>query len=244
MKRLLVKRIATVFLALLLFCSLFSCKRSDISKGPASSEEGRTETTPSNTLSETEGKTESVMDGASPLPSEQTQHLHQYVKTVKVPTCGASGYTLCQCSCGESYREALTPATHEHTFVYNSQTGDYVNRYVCSGCKTFAEDHGKWYSPNHGRTTATYYLKTDGIGDGYFYVGGTGVLPDYRYIPPEDGCYPAWVGYNGFDSLVIGNGITSIGWCAFMAMEDALNTVIVGSSVREIKGMAFYETSF
>lgn len=244
MNLLLLKRIFAFFLVAVLFCNFYSCLGSDQKEGGGPLETGETLQLPTETLPEEEDDTDPVGDGDGQSPAEQTEHVHQYVKTVNAPTCGAGGYTLHKCICGASYRDASTPATHEHSFAFNSQTGDSINRYVCSVCKIFAEDVGKWYYPNHNRTTATYYLKSDGFGGGYFYVGGTGSIPDYTYVP-EDGAFPAWMGYLGYNRLIIGNGITVIGASAFMQMSDVeLDSIVIGSSVREIKGMAFYETSF
>ena len=40
----------------------------------------------------------------------ESGHAHSYTATVVAPTCTKGGYTLHQCSCGDSYQDTATPA--------------------------------------------------------------------------------------------------------------------------------------
>ena len=49
-------------------------------------------------------------------------HTHSYTVTVVPPTCTTGGYTLHECSCGDSYQDAATPALG-HNFRNDPTTG-------------------------------------------------------------------------------------------------------------------------
>ncbi|MBQ8145236.1 MAG: hypothetical protein IJ039_00480 [Clostridia bacterium] len=59
-----------------------------------------------------------------------TKHEHSYVDTVVDVTCTTNGYTLHECSCGDSYTTDEVDAAGAHSFTYGD---DYV--YVSSTCK-------------------------------------------------------------------------------------------------------------
>ena len=50
------------------------------------------------------------------------EHTHNYTVTVVPPTCTTGGYTLHECSCGDSYQDAATPALG-HNFRNDPTTG-------------------------------------------------------------------------------------------------------------------------
>ena len=61
----------------------------------------------------------------------QAGHTHSYTSTVVAPTCTENGYTLHECTCGDSYQDNVTTATgHSYTQTDN----DTTIQYTCTVC--------------------------------------------------------------------------------------------------------------
>lgn len=71
-------------------------------------------------------------------------HIHSYENTVVGPTCTEDGYTLCTCSCGDSYKAETVPAaghSYESTVVDETYTEQGYTQYTCSVCDhTYQDD--------------------------------------------------------------------------------------------------------
>ena len=61
-----------------------------------------------------------------------TEHTHSYATIVVAPTCVEDGYTLHECACGHSYRDAEENALG-HSFVQISQNGTTAT-FRCTRC--------------------------------------------------------------------------------------------------------------
>lgn len=86
-------------------------------------------------------------------------HTHKYNKTVIPPTCTEKGYTIYECSCGDSYKDDLVD-TKNHNFVDR----------ICSECGA-KEIHKHSYSAFTVAPTCTkkgYTEYTCSCGDKYF----------------------------------------------------------------------------
>ena len=77
-----------------------------------------------------------ILSGCEVIPA--TGHIHQYVATVKEPTCMEGGYTTYTCVCGDSYVADETPATgHDYKLMSTTFNSDYTKvtyTYECANC--------------------------------------------------------------------------------------------------------------
>ena len=77
-----------------------------------------------------------ILSGCEVIPA--TGHIHQYVATVKEPTCTEGGYTTYTCVCGDSYVADETPATgHDYKLMSTTFNSDYTKvtyTYECANC--------------------------------------------------------------------------------------------------------------
>ncbi len=74
--------------------------------------------------------------------SQQLLHTHSYAEEVTEPTCGAAGYTLYVCACGDHYTEEI-PATGNHSYDAGVIDPDNagVKIYTCTVCgDTYTEE--------------------------------------------------------------------------------------------------------
>lgn len=70
--------------------------------------------------------------GSEPKKEETQVHVHSYSSTIVQGTCKEEGYTLHECSCGDSYKDNYTPkkSTHSGTSKSCSVCGLNYNSYV------------------------------------------------------------------------------------------------------------------
>ncbi len=134
------KRFLALLLALIMVLSFSACGKEKaekycsscgeaISKNVAFCEhcgEAAKETDSKVEESETDKKVETSKTAESSKPTTSTstksEHRHSYSKKITAPTCTKKGYTTYTCSCGKSYKDNYTNASHK-----------YVN-YKCSKC--------------------------------------------------------------------------------------------------------------
>ena len=162
-----------------------------------------------------------------------------------------------------SVTELPTPVTdwcsHPHTegvakVNATCTTDGYENRLKCTDCGVILENTGKIipaYGHQYKDRKCTYCEKAEPslvvsgqyensqvvwklYDDGELAVSGIGVIPDF---PADEESY--FSGYNkAVHSIVVYNGITSIGDNAFRILKDA-ETISISSSVRHIGDHAF-----
>ena len=147
------------------------------------------------------------------IPVYLQQH-HVYSATTITPnSCYTDGVSVFTCDvCGYSY-EGVVPAAHS-----------WDENDVCSVCGT------GWYAEGTCGDALTWYLDADGVltisGEGemdYFDWGGA---PWYQYLEK-------------ITSIVIEDGITSVGGCAFYNCYN-VTSVTMGDSVTYIDEYAFF----
>ena len=156
-------------------------------------------------------------------PSEMLQNLqvavyeaHRIEETVKKPTCYESGLHTYACTeCSFIHSEEI-PVSHT-----------YKNGY-CTLCGT-----------------EEYLTGTLGNGLSWTFTGGNGTLTfsGTGAIPDNNSLNAPWAyAETPIKKVVLGEGITRIGECAFMNLIN-LEEVQIASTVTEIGGAAFYETA-
>ena len=77
---------------------------------------------------------------------------HHYETTVVAPTCTEKGYTLHECSCGDSYETDETPALGHD---YQKTTSNTAVVYVCTRCGATRTDHTHSYTTTVVAPTCT-----------------------------------------------------------------------------------------
>ena len=160
-----------------------------------------------------------------------------YTKVVTPTSCGMAGYTTYTCpDCGYTYRtEYVAPLSHN------------VVRGICTNCH---RDLRSAYGYCGGDTSAEYdesskayknlawYVDNEGV----LTIYGTGKMKDYKDVVGY-GDTDAYWGYSTINSLVVENGVTSIGDYAFarkFGYSSANVTVTLADSVTDIGDYAFY----
>ncbi len=145
---------------------------------------------------------------------------HNYTTVVTDPTCTEDGYVTYACTdCGDSYTETV-PATG-HNLVNNVCT-------VC-GARIYTGMCGDNLTWNYN--TSTYTLT----------ISGTGAMTDYSYASYNGVSVttaPWKTYYNVMKTVVIQDGVTSIGDCAFYNCTS-LTSVTIPDSVTIIGWAAF-----
>ena len=144
---------------------------------------------------------------------EEPIHEHNYKQTVIPPTATEQGYTLYECSCGESYTGDFTDALESLAFVKIGGKEEY--RVVGLG----TVQSSKVTVPE------TYQgLPVTEIGN-YAFSGCEGitevVLSDSVAVL-ENGCFS---GCSKLTSVVLGKGVSFIDWRAFKACGNLTEVV-------------------
>ena len=105
---------------------------------------------------------------------------HHYETTVVAPTCTEKGYTLHECSCGDSYQTDETPALGHD---YRQTTSNTAVVYVCTRCGATRTDH----THNYTTTVVAPTCTTDGYtlhecACGYSYRDNTVAKLGHNYV--------------------------------------------------------------
>lgn len=105
---------------------------------------------------------------------------HHYETTVVAPTCTEKGYTLHECSCGDSYETDETPALGHD---YQQTTSNTAVVYVCTRCGATRTDH----THNYTTTVVAPTCTTDGYTlhectCGYSYRDNTVAKLGHNYV--------------------------------------------------------------
>ena len=152
----------------------------------------------------------------------EAPHEHSYRTVVVEPTCTQEGYTVHICDeCGESYEDERV-AAYGHKFSGNT---------VCVRCgapfvvTTVAEG----YCGGEGSgTNLTWKLMSDGV----LTVSGKGAMKNFSSNAP-------WREYRDkIKSVVINNGVTTVGYDAFDRCTE-LRSVVIGNTVVTVEDFAF-----
>ena len=164
--------------------------------------------------------------GLGDTPVSFGAHSHEYVETVTAPTCTTEGCTTYTCSCGETKVDNYTAALGHN----------YVNHY-CTLCSAVDSDNvldsGTCGAEGDG-SNLTWTLFKDGVLE----ISGTGAMASWTY----SNAHAPWYDYLRYKikSVVINDGVTSIGDYAFYRYNDAaVTSVTIPSSVTSIGGGAF-----
>jgi DNA-binding transcriptional MerR regulator len=151
------------------------------------------------------------------------QHIYQTEQ--HPPTCGAEGYKLYQCACGESYKAEIVFATNAHNFRINFNGLGYT----CQGCGLKVVEHGNLDgSISGGNDLVKYYItgySTEKHISRTLVIHGIGDIPSYQWDRyPQDFCvYPAYSISRYMlevDTVIIESGITSIGVFTFKTRSE------------------------
>ena len=140
-------------------------------------------------------------------------HELNYTSAVTAPTCTEKGYTTYTCSCGSSY-----VADYKDALGHNYENGK------CTRC-------GAIEIINSG-TCGENLTWTFG-GEGTLTISGTGAMDDY-----SSDNQPWYSDIDNIKSVVIDNGVTSVGDYAFYSC-DSLVSVTIPDSVTSIGDCAF-----
>lgn len=154
-------------------------------------------------------------------PTTNPSHTHSYSNTVVSPTCNSEGYTLHKCSCGDYYKDKITPTNYQHKFSLTQDEwyGGY-DKFICSKCGLKALSYGNADgSLVGGNTNVKYYVtcneekgKYGELTDFHIVIFGNGDMPKY----PRDSS-PMWHEYL-YDTkkITIAHGVTSISTDSFV----------------------------
>ena len=142
---------------------------------------------------------------------------HAYIAVVTPPTCATPGYTTYTCQvCSDSYIANNTAALG-HSYVDGICS-------VCEGVQIIASgtcgDNLTWILDGKGTLT----------------ISGTGAMDNYSYSSSSRA--PWYRNHSSIESVVIENGVTTIGKFAFYYCTS-LTSVTIGDSVTTIGGTAF-----
>lgn len=155
---------------------------------------------------------------------------HIYESEVTNATCEEDGYTTYTCTvCGYSYKDDIVASSGGHSFMGET----------CEVCgKSVVEAAIKTYdmSPDSNGAITGYIVRCAG-GDYDVFLSGIGNMKDYTFSES-----PFFAdGYaEKIKNIYIGEGITSIGTCAFYACRS-LSDVRLPSSLIAIGDSAFQE---
>lgn len=168
---------------------------------------------------------------------------HTYSKTVKSPTCSEEGYTEYKCTCGESYKDNFTSATHKHNFVETQKntSGIWYYTFACKSCgmvaDSFGNADGSWGGSNENVKYYVSYTPVSQNGyieftDCHIVIYGSGAMPDFTANENSP-----WNDYlNNTKKITIANGVTTIGAYAFNCPNGSAKiTVDMAPSVKTIK---------
>ena len=165
---------------------------------------------------------------------------------VSAPTCTENGVQERLCSCGEKETETLAANGHtDGEWVVDKNataTEDGSKHLLCSVCGKNIKDE---VIPATGSLGLSYTLYQDGE-TYYAVITGIGTCKDSTLIIPSyiDGYRVYYIETEAFrdspsiKNVIIGNGITSIGYMAFYTCEN-LESVTIPESVEGINNYAF-----
>ena len=178
-------------------------------------------------------------------------HTHSYTTTVTPPNCVNDGYTTYTCSCGDSYiSDEVGALGHDYISLVTAPTctTQGFTTYICTVCGGGHADNFVAMIPhNYNGGSCISCGKEAVIADGFFAweltengvltVLGKGAMPDYSAdtLPWLDYCAE-------IKTVVIGEGITTVGRCAFYGCSN-LTSVEIASTVTAIGEYAFYGCS-
>ncbi len=185
--------------------------------------------------------------GNSYIGDEVAPTGHSYEAVVTAPTCIAQGYTTYVCECGDSYVDDYTPMV-AHNYVYHSMQAPngLTAGWILSKCDTVGCDASVTVTiPANGSNQPDIPDEEDDIiaegsfiwkltANGVLTIYGKGAMPNYGVddVP--------WAAYRSMIVRVeIGEGITSVGRCAFYGCS-ALTEVSLPSTVTKIGEYGFY----
>ena len=144
---------------------------------------------------------------------------HTYDKQTDVPaTCTSEGYTLHECTCGDSYQTDVVHNTNLHDFAFiNWDAG-----YKCRVCELEVCEYGLADWSTYEADLIYYYITgptdTSGNVDRTLVVYGSGDMPDFSAENP-----PSWASspyLHQVKTIVIESGISSLGAYAFSGIPD------------------------
>ena len=198
----------------------------------------------------------SVCNHKDVVTKEGTKLGHSYIKNVVAPTCTEQGYTIYKCeTCGETKKADFVNAKG-HDFSNNAQ-------FCLNGCGT-ANPNYVAPDPSTAQTgscgdNVIYSLNTE---TGVLTISGTGDMADYSL----DNDSPFRQNSSIIKSVIIENGVTSIGNYSFSGCANLINitipnsvtsigsyafsdctsltSVTIGNSVTSIGSSAFYNTAY
>ena len=186
-------------------------------------------------------------------PTHPYEHTHSYTNVEVPATCCDNGFVEYSCvTCEHSYR-VVTYKTDKHVTYNKERTltvdGEKVSYYaeICKFCGT---EIGRKKSTWDG-TSISYYIsgpvfyEGDYNRDGELVVYGSGPMPKYAAVDDlmkrsTTAQLPAWWLYvSEYDSIRIGDNITSVSTNAFAYECIHVDTIILGKSVTTVEKNAF-----
>lgn len=102
-----------------------------------------TEPKPSETIEDDWFEPEGEKEIEEPTAPE-ADHVHEYGETVILPSCTRNGYTVFECSCGDSYKDNVKAKTdHQYSskVVSPTSTSKGYTLYTCSVCEKEYKDN-------------------------------------------------------------------------------------------------------
>ncbi|MBQ3149676.1 MAG: leucine-rich repeat protein [Clostridia bacterium] len=168
-----------------------------------------------------------------------SEHQHSYDSVVTAPTCTEGGYTTYTCSCGDSYVADETPAKGHNegeweTVTDSTTTTEGKKVKKCTVCGTVVKTETipiKMVIDGGCGENLTWTLD---LVTGELVISGTGDMTNWL-----DSSVP-WYSYSSsIKSVTIGNGVTSIGDCAFIFC-DSLESITIPDSVTNIGNWALW----
>ena len=183
---------------------------------------------------------------------------HDYQRKEIAQSCGVDGCILFFCTCGDSYKTDVKPATSRHDFERSANLLDFF----CRTCNLKVIAHGNADGTISGGNDNVKYYVTGNLethSDYEIVVYGNGDMHDY-----STNDRPPWYSYlSEAKSITVKDGISSIGDYAFytpdpiatchFSMPDSIKTIghnaiklkiprlVLGSGVETIKSGRFDE---